>query len=80
MVFQDVFVFTFFFLQSPAVDGLLNDSNVSADNNNSSNTDTRKPCVLLPKNSDDNQGSLLDRKDEVQRLLSKVRFLNGERA
>ncbi|VBB27756.1 unnamed protein product [Acanthocheilonema viteae] len=57
---------------SPAVDGLSNDLSVSPDDSNSNNADTRKPCILLPKNSDDSQGSLLDRKDEVQRLLSKT--------
>ncbi|EJD76181.1 hypothetical protein LOAG_16816 [Loa loa] len=57
---------------SPAVDGLSNDSSVSTDNSNSNDEDTGKPCVLLPKSSDDNQGSLLDRKDEIQRLLSKT--------
>ncbi|EJW85921.1 hypothetical protein WUBG_03168 [Wuchereria bancrofti] len=54
------------------VDGLSNDPSVSTDSSNSSNDDAKKPCVLLPKNSDENQGSLLDRKDEIQRLLSKT--------
>ncbi|VDK85587.1 unnamed protein product [Litomosoides sigmodontis] len=56
---------------SPAVDDLSNNPSVSPDNRNSSNADVMKPCVLLPKNNDDNQSSVLDRKDEVQRLLSK---------
>ncbi|VIO89832.1 Uncharacterized protein BM_BM9368 [Brugia malayi] len=54
------------------VDGLSNDPSVSTDSTNSSNDDAKKPCVLLPKNSDENQGLLLDRKDEIQRLLSKT--------
>uniref|UniRef100_A0A0R3RY91 BZIP domain-containing protein n=1 Tax=Elaeophora elaphi TaxID=1147741 RepID=A0A0R3RY91_9BILA len=57
---------------SPAVDGLSSDPSVSPDNSNSSNGDNRKPCVLLPRNSDDNEESLLDRKDEVQRLLART--------
>uniref|UniRef100_A0A915PNF3 PABC domain-containing protein n=1 Tax=Setaria digitata TaxID=48799 RepID=A0A915PNF3_9BILA len=57
---------------SPAIDGLSNDPTASTDNSDNSNLDTRKPSLLLPKNSDDSQGSLLDRKDEVQRLLSKT--------
>ncbi|MCP9263305.1 hypothetical protein DINM_006638 [Dirofilaria immitis] len=57
---------------SSAVNGLSSDLNASTDNNDNSNPNARKSCVLLPKHSDDNQGSLLDRKDEIQRLLSKA--------
>lgn len=60
-------------LQTPAVDGPSSDLSASPESGGDcSNSPTKKPFVLLPRSGEDNQGSMLDRKDEIQGLLVEV--------